>query len=114
MKIVVTEMPKTSQECLFSQVLSNGIFTCILDNGNYCGFICEETTQCPCLITYDKLNDKNNNPINKEYMPKKDEEGNYICLKDDSFVCPDGEEYGTCSGCPLGEAVDNRLPEDDC
>ena len=47
-------------------------------------------------------------------MLKKDEEGNYICIKDDSFVCPDGEEYGTCSGCPLGEAIDNRFPEYDC
>ena len=58
MKIVVTEMPKTSQECSFSQVLSNGNLACILDNGNYCNFICENTMQCPCLITFDEMSNK--------------------------------------------------------
>lgn len=33
---------------------------------------------------------------------EKDEDGNYICKKDDSFVCPIGEDYGTCCCCPLG------------
>ena len=58
MKIVVTEMPKTSQECSFSQVLSNGNLACILDNGNYCNFICENTMQCPCLITFYEMSNK--------------------------------------------------------
>lgn len=47
-------------------------------------------------------------------MLGKDDDGNYICLKDESFVCPSGEEHITCSGCPLGDAIDNRLAEDDC
>ncbi len=47
-------------------------------------------------------------------MLEKDEDGNFICKKDDSFVCPIGENYGTCSCCPLGDAIDDRYPEDDC
>ena len=58
MKIVVTEKPKTSKECLFSQVLANGNVACILDNGNYCKFICKNTMQCPCLIILDEVNNK--------------------------------------------------------
>ena len=34
MRIVVDEMPKTRQECCFSQLESNGEITCILDNQN--------------------------------------------------------------------------------
>jgi len=47
-------------------------------------------------------------------MLKKDESGDYICEKDTSYVCPDGEKHGTCYGCPLGDAIDNRQPKDDC
>lgn len=43
---------------------------------------------------------------------KKD--GDYICEKDTSYVCPDGEDHGTCCGCPLGDAIDSRHPKDNC
>ena len=61
MKIVVNERPKTSQECSFSKVLANGNLACILDNENYCNFICENTMKCPCLITFDEINNKSIN-----------------------------------------------------
>lgn len=37
-----------------------------------------------------------------------------ICEKDDAFMCPDGAGFVTCIGCPLGDAIDNRYPQDDC
>lgn len=47
-------------------------------------------------------------------MLKKDENGDYACKKDKSYVCPVGENYGTCRGCPLGDALDSRRTKDNC
>lgn len=47
-------------------------------------------------------------------MLKRDKSGDYICEKDTSYVCPDGEKHGTCCGCPLGDAIDSRQPKDEC
>ena len=55
MRIVVDEMPKTRQECCFSQLESNGEITCIFDNQNRCDFICENTQECPILISINEV-----------------------------------------------------------
>lgn len=47
-------------------------------------------------------------------MLKKDENGDYVCKKDESFVCPAGKAHGTCCGCPLGDTIDSRQPKDNC
>ena len=60
MRIVVDEMPKTRQECCFSQIESNGGITCILDNHNRCDFICENTQECPALISIDEVQNQIN------------------------------------------------------
>lgn len=45
-------------------------------------------------------------------MLKRDKSGDYICKKDTLYVCPDGENHGTCCGCPLGDAIDSRRSKD--
>lgn len=60
MRIVVDEMPKTWQECCFSQIESNWEITCILDNHNRCDFICENTQECPALISIDEVQNQIN------------------------------------------------------
>ena len=47
-------------------------------------------------------------------MLKRDESGDCICEKDTSYVCPYGDKHGTCFGCPLGDAIDNRQPKENC
>ena len=39
---------------------------------------------------------------------------NKVCEKDDSYMCPDKGNHTSCIGCPLGDAIDNRYPQDDC
>lgn len=60
MRIVVDEMPKTRQECCFSQIESNGEITCILDNHNRCDFICENTQACSALIIINEVQNQIN------------------------------------------------------
>ena len=46
-------------------------------------------------------------------MLKKDESGDYICERIHRMYAG-WEKHGTCYGCPLGDAIDNRQPKDDC
>lgn len=47
-------------------------------------------------------------------MLKRDKSGYCICEKDTLYVCPYGDKHGTCFGCPLGDAIDNRQPKENC